>query len=132
VGSLTIIILLSPLLLLIILLIRLDSPGPAIYRQIRCGLNGRRFTLFKFRSMVQNAAEKQGELAAYNMMKGPVFKMKNDPRITRMGYFLRKSSLDELPQLFNVLRGDMSFVGPRPPIPEEVGSMKDGRGAASP
>lgn len=124
VGSLTIIILLFPLFLLITLLIRLDSPGPAIYRQTRCGLNGRRFTFLKFRSMVQNAAEKQGELAPYNIMKGPVFKMKNDPRITRLGYFLRKSSLDELPQLFNVLRGDMSFVGPRPPIPEEVGNYE--------
>jgi exopolysaccharide biosynthesis polyprenyl glycosylphosphotransferase len=119
-GSLLFISILSPLLLMITLLIRLDSPGPAIYRQVRCGLNGRKFTFYKFRSMIQGAEKQQSDLAAYNMMDGPVFKMKNDPRVTRVGRFLRKTSLDELPQLFNVLRGDMSFVGPRPPIPEEV------------
>jgi exopolysaccharide biosynthesis polyprenyl glycosylphosphotransferase len=120
VGSLLLISILSPLFLMITLLIRLDSPGPAIYRQVRCGLNGRKFTFYKFRSMVQGAEKQQSDLIAYNMMDGPVFKMKNDPRVTRVGRFLRKTSLDELPQLFNVLRGDMSFVGPRPPIPEEV------------
>jgi exopolysaccharide biosynthesis polyprenyl glycosylphosphotransferase len=119
-GSIVLILLLSPLLLLIILLIRLESPGPVIYRQVRVGLNGRKFTLYKFRSMVQGAEAKREELGAFNLMTGPVFKMKNDPRVTRVGRFLRKTSLDELPQLFNVLRGDMSFVGPRPPIPEEV------------
>jgi exopolysaccharide biosynthesis polyprenyl glycosylphosphotransferase len=120
VGSLLLISILSPLFLMITLLIRLDSPGPAIYRQVRCGLNGRKFIFYKFRSMVQGAEKQQGGLVAYNLMGGPVFKMKNDPRVTRVGRFLRKTSLDELPQLFNVLRGDMSFVGPRPPIPEEV------------
>jgi exopolysaccharide biosynthesis polyprenyl glycosylphosphotransferase len=113
-GSLVLILLFSPIFLLISLLIRIDSPGPTWFRQVRCGLNGRRFTLYKFRSMHDGAEERKGELTRFNLMKGPVFKMKNDPRITRVGRFLRKSSLDELPQLFNVLRGDMSFVGPRP------------------
>jgi len=100
-------------------LIRLDSPGPIWFRQVRCGLNGRKFTFYKFRSMHEGAEERREELTGFNMMNGPVFKMKNDPRITRVGRFLRKSSLDELPQLFNVLRGDMSFVGPRPlPVAE--------------
>lgn len=120
VGSLVLLIILSPLFLLITLLIRFDSPGPAIYQQVRCGLNGRRFVFYKFRSMVQGAEAKKDDLAAFNVMSGPVFKMKKDPRVTRVGRFLRKTSLDELPQLINVLRGDMSFVGPRPPIPEEV------------
>jgi len=120
VGSLIFILILSPVFLLITLAIRLDSPGPVIYRQVRCGLNGRRFTFYKFRSMVQGAEVRKDDLLAHNIMEGPVFKMKNDPRVTRVGRFLRKTSLDELPQLFNVLRGDMSFVGPRPPIPEEV------------
>lgn len=120
VGSIILILILSPVFLLITLAIGLDSRGPAIYRQVRCGLNGRRFTFYKFRSMVQGAETRKGDLLAHNLMDGPVFKMKNDPRVTRVGRFLRKTSLDELPQLFNVLRGDMSFVGPRPPIPEEV------------
>ncbi|MCJ7663502.1 MAG: sugar transferase, partial [Desulfobacterales bacterium] len=120
IGSAALILILSPGLLLITLLIRLDSPGPAIYRQIRTGLNGRKFIFYKFRSMVQGAEAKQKELAAFNVMKGPAFKMKNDPRVTRIGRFLRKTSFDELPQLFNVLRGDMSFVGTRPPLPQEV------------
>jgi len=120
VGSLFFIGLFSPIFLLITILIRLDSPGPILYRQIRCGLNGRRFTLYKFRSMVQDAEERKKELINFNLMKGPVFKMKNDPRITLVGRVLRRFSLDELPQLFNVLKGDMSFVGPRPPLPEEV------------
>jgi len=120
VGSIILILILSPVFLLITLAIGLDSRGPAIYRQVRCGLNGRRFTFYKFRSMVQGAETRKDDLLAHNLMDGPVFKMKNDPRVTRVGRFLRKTSLDELPQLFNVLRGDMSFVGPRPPIPEEV------------
>jgi exopolysaccharide biosynthesis polyprenyl glycosylphosphotransferase len=119
-GSLGLIVIFAPVFLLITLLIRLDSPGPIIYRQVRCGRNGRRFTFYKFRSMVQRAAERQSDLARYNEMNGPVFKMKRDPRVTRVGRFLRKTSLDELPQLINVLRGEMSFVGPRPPLPEEV------------
>lgn len=119
-GSLFLIGLLAPIFLLITLAIRIDSPGPILYRQMRCGLNGRRFILYKFRSMVQDAEERKKELMNFNLMKGPVFKMKNDPRITRVGRILRRLSLDELPQLFNVLKGDMSFVGPRPPLPEEV------------
>jgi len=120
VGSLSLIAILSSLFLLIATLIRLDSPGPIIYRQIRCGLNGRKFTLYKFRSMVQGAEGMKEDLADHNLMDGPVFKMKNDPRVTRVGRILRKTSLDELPQIYNVLRGEMSFVGPRPPLPEEV------------
>lgn len=123
-GSLILIVLFSPVLILITGLIRLDSPGPALYRQIRSGLNGRKFILYKFRSMIEDAEKKQCELTEYNLMQGPVFKMKNDPRVTRVGRFLRKTSLDEFPQLFNVLKGDMSFVGPRPPIPEEVEKYK--------
>jgi exopolysaccharide biosynthesis polyprenyl glycosylphosphotransferase len=123
-GSFLLLAILSPVFLLIGVLIRLDSPGPAIYRQIRCGLNGRKFWFYKFRSMVDGAEQQKGGLTSYNLMNGPVFKMENDPRITRVGRLLRKSSLDEIPQLFNVLRGDMSFVGPRPPLPEEVAQYK--------
>jgi len=119
-GSLFLIMLFSPLFAVIMLLIQVDSPGPAIFRQIRCGLNGRKFVFLKFRSMFARTEIKKSDLAEHNLMNGPVFKMKNDPRVTRVGRFLRKTSLDELPQLINVLRGDMSFVGPRPPLPEEV------------
>lgn len=113
-----------PLILLIALAIKLSSKGPVFFRQIRCGLNGRRFTLLKFRTMVANAEQRRGELLHLNEMDGPVFKLKRDPRVTPVGRFLRKFSLDELPQLWNVLKGDMSLVGPRPPIPEEVASYK--------
>jgi exopolysaccharide biosynthesis polyprenyl glycosylphosphotransferase len=119
-GSLVLIVALFPIFPLIIILIKLDSPGPTLYRQVRCGLNGRKFTFYKFRSMIEGADGMMVKLREFNLMGGPVFKMKNDPRITRVGRFLRKSSLDEFPQLFNVLKGDMSFVGPRPPVPEEV------------
>lgn len=111
---------LSPLLLLICLAIKLTSKGPVLFTQTRCGLNGRHFTLYKFRTMVANAEELQKKLSAENEMDGPVFKIKNDPRITSIGHFLRKTSLDELPQLFNILKGEMSLVGPRPPLPSEV------------
>ena len=94
--------------------------GDILYRQTRCGLNGRRFTLYKFRTMVADAEAMQRELLHLNEMNGPVFKLKRDPRVTWIGRFLRRFSLDELPQLWNVLRGDMSLVGPRPPIPDEV------------
>ncbi|MBV9463701.1 MAG: sugar transferase [Verrucomicrobiae bacterium] len=114
VVSLIGLILLSPVLLLIALAVRLDSPGPIFFTQERSGRRGKRFTMVKFRSMVTNAAMRQEELRAFNMMSGPVFKVENDPRITRLGRFLRRSSLDELPQLWNVLHGDMSLVGPRP------------------
>jgi exopolysaccharide biosynthesis polyprenyl glycosylphosphotransferase len=113
-------IVLAPLLVILAILVRLSSPGPILYRQTRCGLNGRRFTLYKFRSMVANAEELRTDLEAFNELEGPAFKMKNDPRCTAVGRWLRKFSLDELPQLWNVLIGDMSFVGPRPPLPPEV------------
>ena len=114
------IILLSPVFLFIMLGIKLTSRGPVFYRQVRCGMNGRKFTLFKFRSMVVGAEMKKRALQQKNEMNGPVFKMKRDPRVTGFGRFLRKFSLDELPQLYNVLRGDMSLVGPRPALPAEV------------
>ncbi len=113
-------ILLSPLFLLIAIAIKIDSSGGVIYSQRRVGYNGRLFSLYKFRSMHLDADKKQGELKKLNEMRGPVFKISNDPRITRVGKFLRRFSLDELPQLWNVWRGDMSLVGPRPPVPGEV------------
>lgn len=114
-------VVLSPLLLLISLIIVLDDPhaGP-IFSQIRCGKAGREFQFYKFRTMYADAEQRQEELFQYNEMEGPVFKIKKDPRITRVGGVLRRTSLDELPQLLNVLRGDMSLVGPRPPLPHEV------------
>ena len=112
--------LLSPLMAAITLLVKVTSPGPALYRQVRSGLGGRRFTLYKFRSMVENAEELRPSLSAFNELRGPVFKMSQDPRCTPLGRWLRRFSLDELPQLWNVFRGEMSFVGPRPALPEEV------------
>ncbi len=111
---------LLPFLILIGLLVKLTSKGPVIYRQIRCGLYGRKFTLYKFRSMNDGAEDVLWEIRHLNEMDGPVFKMRNDPRVTPFGRLLRKSSIDELPQLWNVIRGDMSLVGPRAPLPEEV------------
>lgn len=105
---------------IIALLIKLTSPGPILFRQKRCGLNGQPFTIFKFRTMETDAEQRKQELASFNEMSGPVFKMKNDPRVTPVGKWLRKTSIDELPQLFNVLRGEMSLVGPRPLPVEEV------------
>jgi lipopolysaccharide/colanic/teichoic acid biosynthesis glycosyltransferase len=113
-------VLLLPLLPAIVLLIKLDSPGAIFFRQKRVGLGGRLFTCFKFRSMVENAESLKPDLAALNEATGPAFKIRQDPRITPIGAFLRRSSLDEVPQLVNVLRGDMSIVGPRPQIPAEV------------
>lgn len=110
-----------PLFLLIPLIIKLSSPGPIIFKQKRLGLNGRHFTMYKFRSMVNNAEQFKSELEIFNLMNGPVFKMKNDPRVNEFGRFLRKTSMDELPQLWNVLKGQMSMVGPRPfPVSEVV------------
>jgi exopolysaccharide biosynthesis polyprenyl glycosylphosphotransferase len=114
------IILLSPLLLFLSFLIKLTSKGPVLFRQERCGLNGKRFTMLKFRTMVENADRMKELLAGENEMDGPAFKMSEDPRLTRVGRILRKLSLDEFPQLFNVLRGEMSLVGPRPPLGKEV------------
>jgi exopolysaccharide biosynthesis polyprenyl glycosylphosphotransferase len=111
---------LMPLMLLVAALIKLDSPGPVILRQKRVGRGLKLFDCFKFRTMVENAQALQAELASLNEMDGPVFKIRKDPRITRVGKYLRKYSIDELPQLVNVLRGEMSLVGPRPPLPHEV------------
>jgi exopolysaccharide biosynthesis polyprenyl glycosylphosphotransferase len=113
-------VLLSPVFLVIALLIRLTSHGPVLFRQTRCGLHGRSFVFLKFRSMQLDAEALKSTLAAFNEMDGPAFKMTNDPRVTPMGRFLRRTSLDELPQLWNILKGDMSFVGPRPAVIEEV------------
>lgn len=113
-------IVLSPLLLGVAALIKLEDGGPVLFSQERCGLYGRRFQMYKFRSMVPDAEKKLAELKAANEMGGPVFKIKKDPRITRIGAFIRKYSIDELPQLLNILKGEMSIVGPRPPIPSEV------------
>ncbi|MCK4750634.1 MAG: sugar transferase [Bacteroidales bacterium] len=118
--SILAIILLIPFFLFISIAIRVGSKGPVFFRQERIGLRGRKFKLFKFRTMVIDAEEQLKKLKARNEADGPVFKIKDDPRITRVGRFLRKTGLDELPQLFNVVRGDMSLIGPRPPLEEEV------------
>ena len=113
-------------LLIVALMVVIDSPhGSPIYVQQRIGKNGRPFKFYKFRSMIPHADEQLEPLLDKNEMQGPVFKMKNDPRITRFGRFIRKTSIDELPQLWNVLKGDMSFVGPRPPLPREVAQYTD-------
>ncbi len=113
-------LLVAPVMVAIAVGINATSPGPVFFRQKRCGLSGRRFTLYKFRTMVQDAESHLPTLLAQNEMQGPVFKLTKDPRATKVGRFLRKTSLDELPQLWNVLRGEMSLVGPRPPLPVEV------------
>jgi exopolysaccharide biosynthesis WecB/TagA/CpsF family protein len=121
VVSTLMLLLLSPLFLIVILAIRLESPGPAFYSQMRVGMRGRGFRLWKFRSMYRDAEERRAALEAENEMNGGVlFKMKHDPRITRVGRLIRKTSIDELPQLWNVLRGEMSLVGPRPALASEV------------
>ena len=120
VGSFIIIIALAPLFLLITIAIKLTSPGPVLYPWNVVGLNKNRFKSYKFRTMVANADKLKQELLSKNEMTGVAFKMKDDPRITKVGGFLRKYSLDELPQLFSVLKGDMSLVGPRPPLVTEV------------
>lgn len=118
-------ILLSPLMLLTALLIKLDSPGSAIFKQTRIGRGGRPFTVYKFRSMREGAESEQESLISWNEASGPLFKIKDDPRRTALGKFLRRTSLDELPQLYNVLRGEMSLIGPRPPLPSEVEQYQD-------
>jgi lipopolysaccharide/colanic/teichoic acid biosynthesis glycosyltransferase len=105
---------------LIAFLIKLTSRGPVLFKQERVGIRGRKFYIYKFRTMVSNAEDLKIELLEKNESDGPAFKIKNDPRITRFGKFLRKTNLDELPQLLNVLKGEMSLVGPRPPLPSEV------------
>lgn len=114
----------APLMALIALAIRLDSPGPVIFRQVRVGKDGRLFTMYKFRTMRVGAEQEQEQLRALNEASGPLFKIRNDPRVTRVGRILRRLSLDELPQLINVLKGEMSLVGPRPPLPSEVEAYK--------
>ena len=114
------ILLFLPLMIPLALLIKLESPGPFFFRQIRVGKNRRHFVCYKFRSMVADAESLKDDLQYMNEAQGPMFKIKEDPRITRLGRFLRRSSLDELPQMFNVFLGDMSIVGPRPQIPTEV------------
>lgn len=118
--SLAALILFSPLITVVAILVKLSSPGPVLFRQNRVGMNQRQFKLLKFRSMVMDAEERLAEVQHLNEQDGPAFKIKNDPRTTCIGRFLRKTSIDELPQLLNVLRGEMSLVGPRPPLPEEV------------
>jgi lipopolysaccharide/colanic/teichoic acid biosynthesis glycosyltransferase len=128
-------VLAAPIIALASLAVRLESGSPTLYRSERVGRGGRRFVFYKLRSMHTDAEETLGELQHLNEVSGPVFKMASDPRITRVGRFLRTTSLDELPQLWNVLRGDMSLVGPRPPIPEEVAKYQDwqlGRLAVTP
>jgi exopolysaccharide biosynthesis polyprenyl glycosylphosphotransferase len=114
------IIVLTPLMIIVTIAIKLDSKGPTVFSQERVGKDGKLFKMYKFRSMVNNAEELKDKLLDKNEMSGPMFKMKDDPRITKIGRFIRKTSIDELPQLFNVVKGDMSLVGPRPNLPKEV------------
>jgi exopolysaccharide biosynthesis polyprenyl glycosylphosphotransferase len=127
-AALFAIIIFSPLLIGIAIAIKLTSPGPILFKQKRVGLNGRLFSFYKFRSMVVNAEEilekNRAEWEKHNKMSGGFWKWEDDPRITKVGKFLRKYSLDELPQFWNVLRGDMSLVGPRPPLPKEVETLE--------
>ena len=120
IASLCALVILSPLLLIVSILIATTSKGPVIFKQDRVGKNGVIFKMYKFRSMVANAEELKAQLEKDNEMNGPMFKIKNDPRITKVGRFIRKTSIDEIPQLINVLKGEMSLVGPRPSLPSEV------------
>ena len=120
VGSALALVVVSPLLLVLALAVKLTSRGSIVFVQERCGLRGQPFRFYKFRTMVMDAEHRKRDLEHLNEMRGPVFKIRRDPRITGLGRMLRKLSLDELPQLWNVLRGDMSLVGPRPPTPDEV------------
>ncbi len=126
VASIILLVVLFVPLALVALVIVIDSPGASpIYTQERLGLNGKTFKLYKFRSMVPDAEKQLDSLLSQNEMQGPAFKMKNDPRITRFGKLIRKCCVDELPQLINILKGEMSFVGPRPPLPREVAQYTD-------
>ena len=122
-GVVSLLVLALPMALLA-LMIRLTSRGPGIFRQVRCGLNGRRFVCYKFRSMVANAEKRREDIAHLNEKDGPVFKIADDPRLTTIGRYLRRFSIDELPQLWNILKGDMSFVGPRPAVLSEIQQYK--------
>jgi len=120
IAGMAVVFLMLPLFPLIALMIKLDSRGAVFYRQTRVGHKGHTFRFYKFRSMYQDADRRLDELSASNEADGPIFKIRTDPRVTGVGRFLRRSSLDEIPQILNVVRGDMSIVGPRPPLPEEV------------
>jgi exopolysaccharide biosynthesis polyprenyl glycosylphosphotransferase len=121
IGSFCGLVVLSILFVIIAVLIKLEDPkGKVFFKQLRVGKDGSEFYMYKFRSMASDAEERLKELLAHNEVSGAMFKMKDDPRVTKIGKFIRKTSLDELPQLFNVFRGDMSLVGPRPPLPREV------------
>lgn len=119
------VLVLSPLFIIIAIIIKMTSKGPVFFSQKRVGKNGKEFDMYKFRSMVVNAEELKEKLAAQNEMSGPMFKMKDDPRVTKVGKFIRKTSIDELPQLWNILKGDMSLVGPRPSLPKEVAQFDE-------
>jgi lipopolysaccharide/colanic/teichoic acid biosynthesis glycosyltransferase len=119
-GALVALLLVSPVIVALILIVRLESPGGAFYIHERVGRGGRTFRCWKFRSMHLGADQERASLADQNESTGPIFKMRDDPRVTRVGRFLRRTSMDELPQLWNILRGEMSLVGPRPPLPDEV------------
>ncbi|SHE37204.1 sugar transferase [Clostridium fallax] len=124
-GSFVGLLLLSPLMIIISILIKTESKGPIIFKQVRVGKNGKTFKMYKFRSMVNNAEELKSKLEDKNEMSGPMFKIKDDPRVTKIGKFIRKTSIDELPQLVNVLKGEMSLVGPRPSLEKEVAQFED-------
>lgn len=117
-------ILLSPIMLIVTIAIKYESKGSAIFSQIRVGKDSKEFKMYKFRSMVENAEELKKDLVKQNEMSGPMFKMKEDPRVTKVGKFIRRTSIDELPQLVNILKGDMSLVGPRPSLPSEICKLK--------
>ena len=118
-------LLLSPVIAIVACAVKFTSKGPIFFSQKRVGKNGKIFEMYKFRSMVVNAEELKEKLAHQNEMSGPMFKMKDDPRVTKIGKFIRKTSIDELPQLWNVLKGDMSLVGPRPSLPKEVAQFEN-------
>lgn len=120
IGALCGIILMSPVMIVVSIMIKLDSKGPVIFAQNRVGQDGRGFKMYKFRSMCTDAEYLLDKLQDKNEMSGPMFKIKEDPRVTQIGRFIRKTSIDELPQLFNILKGEMSIVGPRPSLPKEV------------
>jgi exopolysaccharide biosynthesis polyprenyl glycosylphosphotransferase len=126
VGASLLLVALLPVMAVAALVIRATAPGPIVFRQIRCGLNGRPFVMLKLRTMCEDAEERKRELLPLNEARGPVFKLRRDPRVTRVGAVLRRWSIDELPQLWNVLKGDMSLVGPRPPVPLEVAEYEPG------
>lgn len=120
IGSIVALVVFTPTMLVIMLLIKLEDKGPVFYGQTRIGKNGAEFKIWKFRSMRENAHELRSQMMAQNDADGPMFKIKDDPRVTKIGHFIREKSLDEIPQFFNVLKGEMSLVGPRPSLPEEV------------